>query len=76
MINFNSYINGLDLSSLKSYCIKYGQLTLYKKGDYFIKAGEVSWFIGFVEYGYFNYLVHNASDQKTISLGSLLKMNL
>lgn len=69
MINFNSYINGLDLSALKSYCIKYGQLIRYKKGDYFIKAGEVSLFIGYVERGYFNYIVHNASDQKDFITG-------
>lgn len=64
MTGFNSYIDGLDLSALKSYCVNHGRLTQYTKGDYFIKAGEESRYIGFVECGYFNYIVHNASEQK------------
>lgn len=40
MIDFNSYIDGLDLSTLKEYCVNHGRLTQYAKGDYFIKAGE------------------------------------
>lgn len=66
MIDFNSYIDGLDLSALKEYCVNHGQLTQYAKGDYFIKAGEESRYIGFVECGYFNYIVHNSSEQKII----------
>ena len=49
MIDFNSYIDGLDLPPLTEYCINHGRLTQYTKGDYFIKAGEESRYIGFVE---------------------------
>ena len=69
MIGFNSYINGLDLSRLTEYCINHGRLTQYAKGDYFIKAGEESRFIGLVECGYFNYMVHNSSEQKDYITG-------
>ena len=69
MIDFNSYINGLDLSALKAYCVNHGRLTQYAKGDYFIKAGEESRYIGFVECGYFNYIVHNSSEQKDYITG-------
>ncbi len=69
MIGFNSYINGLDLSALNEYCINHGRLTQYAKGDYFIKAGEESQYIGFVECGYFNYMVHNSSEQKDYLTG-------
>ena len=69
MIGFNSYINGLDLSRLTEYCINHGRLTHYAKGDYFIKAGEESRFIGFVKCGYFNYMVHNSSEQKDCITG-------
>ena len=69
MIGFNSYINGLDLSRLTEYCINHGRLTQYAKGDYFIKAGEESQYIGFVECGYFNYMVHNSSEQKDYLTG-------
>ena len=69
MIGFNSYINGLNLSRLTEYCINHGRLTQYAKGDYFIKAGEKSRFIGFVRCGYFNYMVHNSSEQKDYITG-------
>ena len=69
MIDFNSYINGLDLSRLNEYCFNHGQVTQYAKGDYFIKAGEESQYIGFVELGYFNYKVHNSSEGKDYITG-------
>ena len=69
MINFNSYINDLDLSALKEYCVNHGRLTQYAKGDYFIKAGEESRYIGLVECGYFNYMVQNSSEQKDYITG-------
>ena len=40
MVGLNTYINDLDLSALKEYCVNHGQSTQYAKGDYFIKAGE------------------------------------
>ena len=64
MIGFNTYIEGLDLSELKAHCVNHGRLTQYAKGDYFVKAGEKSRFIGFVDCGYFNYKVHNFSEGK------------
>lgn len=69
MIDFNSYINGLDLSRLNEYCFNHGQVIQYAKGDYFIKAGEESQYIGFVELGYFNYMVHNSSEGKDYITG-------
>lgn len=75
MTGFNSYIDGLDLSALKSYCVNHGRLTQYTKGDYFIKAGEESRYIGFVECGYFNYIVHNASEQKDYITGFALRVS-
>lgn len=69
MISFNTYIEGLDLSELKSYCVIHGQLKQYAKGDYYIKEGEGSRFIGLVECGYFNYIVHNSSEQKDYITG-------
>ena len=64
MTGFNSYIDGLDLSSLTDYCVSHGRLVQYAKGDFFIKAGEHSRYMGFVEKGFFKYLVHNSSEQK------------
>lgn len=69
MIDFNSYIKGLDLSRLKEYCVNHGRLTQYATGDYFIKEGEKARFIGFVDSGYFNYKVHNFSEGKEYITG-------
>ena len=69
MVGLNTYINDLDLSALKEYCVNHGRLTQYAKGDYFIKVGEESRYIGFVECGYFNYIVHNSSEQKDYITG-------
>ena len=69
MVGINSYINGLDLSALNEYCVNHGRLTQYAKGDYFIKVGEDSRFIGLVECGYFNYKVHNSSEGKDYITG-------
>ena len=66
---FNSYIVGLELSPLTEYCVNHGRLTQYAKGDYFIKAGEESHYIGFVECGYFNYKIHNSSEGKDYITG-------
>ena len=68
-MGFNSYINGLDLLELKAYFVNHGQLTQYAKGNYFVKVGEKSHYIAYVECGYFNYMVHNASEQKDYITG-------
>ena len=69
MTGFNSYIDGLDLSALKEHCVRHGRLTQYAKGDYFVKAGEESHYIAYVECGYFNYKVHNFTDGKDYITG-------
>lgn len=69
MTGFNSYTKGLDLSALIDYSVHHGRLTKYANGDYFIKTGEHSRLIGFVEDGYFKYLVHNPSEQKVYISG-------
>ena len=69
MVGLNTYISGLDLSALKEYCVNHGRITQYAKGDYFVKAGENSCYIAYVECGYFNYMVHNSSEQKDYITG-------
>ena len=64
MTSFNTYIEGLDLTYLKEYCINHGNLAQYSKGDYFLKAGETSRYVGYVERGYFKYMVRNKAEQK------------
>ena len=54
MVGLNTYINGLDLSALKEYCVNHGRSTQYAKGNYFVKEGEESRYIAYIECGYFN----------------------
>ena len=68
-MGINTFIRGLDLSALSEYCINHGRLTQYAKGNYFIKAGEKSRYIAYVECGYFNYKVHNFSEGKDYITG-------
>lgn len=64
MTGFNTYTEGLDLTYLKEYCINHGKLARYSKGDYFLKVGETSRYVGYVEKGYFKYIVRNKAEQK------------
>ena len=76
MVGLNTYISGLDLSALKEYCVNHGRITQYAKGDYFVKEGEESRYIAYIECGYFNYMVHNSSEQKDYTRPFLLKLTL
>ena len=69
MVGLNTYINDLDLSALKEYCVNHGRSTQYAKGDYFVKEGEESRYIAYIECGYFNYKVHNSSEGKDYITG-------
>ena len=69
MVGLNTYINGLDLSALKEYCVNHRRSTQYAKGDYFVNEGEESRYIAYVECGYFNYKVHNFSEGKDYITG-------
>ena len=52
------------MTYLKEYCINHGKLARYSKGDYFLKVGETSRYVGYVEKGYFKYIVRNKAEQK------------
>ena len=69
MVGLNTYINDLDLFALKEYCVNHGRSTQYAKGDYFVKEGEESRYIAYIECGYFNYKVHNSSEGKDYITG-------
>lgn len=69
MNGFNTYTIGLDLSFLKDYCTHHGRLAHYSKGDYFVKTGETSRFIGYVDKGCFKYIVRNVAERKDFITG-------
>lgn len=55
METFNEYLSNTDLTPLVKLFTEYGERIIYKKGDYFIREGNKSSYIGFVQCGVFKY---------------------
>lgn len=55
METFNEYLSNTDLTPLVRLFTEYGERIAYKKGDYFIREGNKSSYIGFVQSGVFKY---------------------
>ncbi|WP_294547836.1 Crp/Fnr family transcriptional regulator [uncultured Bacteroides sp.] len=67
MANFNSYIDELDMDFWRNLCVSKGKLCQYKKGEYFIKYGEPKYIWGFIERGYFKYMLVNSDGNEHIT---------
>lgn len=46
---FNLYKDGLDLDSLRRYCMEQGEERLLKRGEIFEDAGKPSQYVAYVE---------------------------
>ncbi len=57
MANFNTYMDKIDVVFWRELCQREGKLRHYAKGDFFLRAGEVPKYFGFIESGYFKYSV-------------------
>lgn len=66
---FNTYTIGLDLASLKDYCIRHGKLKKFSRGDFFETEGMPSHWIGYVIKGCFKYVVQNKAEGKDYITG-------
>lgn len=53
MEGLNSFLSNIDRDFVKNVCINSGSLTRYKRNEYFLKAGEVSSYVGYVVKGAF-----------------------
>ena len=69
MKKFNTYLPNIDYGTLKELCMSRGKCMRYLKGDFFVKAGEMSHYIGYIESGIFRYSVFNATEQKNYNIG-------
>ena len=69
MSAFNSYTINLNLSTLKEYCIKHGEMTHFSRGDMFEIEGLKSQRIGYVVNGCFKYIVHNNTENRDYITG-------
>lgn len=68
MVNFNPYIDKIDVDFWRELCTKEGKLCQYKKGDYFLHRGEMTrkvW--GFIKKGYFKYSVTDSDGDTHIT---------
>lgn len=59
---FNLYKDGLDLETLRLYCMEYGEERLLKRSEIFEDAGKPSLYVAYVERGCFKYMVHNEAE--------------
>ncbi len=55
MKEFNSYLNDWNYSNIKKLIQEKGECRVYHKKDFFIRQNEISYFIGWVESGVFQY---------------------
>lgn len=67
MANFNSYIDTIDMEFWHNLCVKEGVLRHYSKGEFFLRAGEVPKYFGFIESGYFKYSVVDSQGNERIT---------
>lgn len=66
---FNLYQDGLDLDSLRHYCMEHGEVRLLKRGEIFEDAGKPSQYVAYVEHGCFKYMVNNEEEGKDFCTG-------
>lgn len=69
MNQFNTYISGIDAEYFKSLCLKYGEMRIYKKGDYLVRIGEVYPCWGYIQCGIIKYTCYNVTEDKTYNVG-------
>lgn len=68
MMNFKGYMKVMDFSKIKSLCLEKGKLVEIKKKDYFVRQGELSKYVGFIESGIFRYIrIGSDGDEHIIS---------
>lgn len=66
MKGFNSYLNDWNYSNIKKLIQEKGECQVYHKKDFFIRQNEISYFIGWVESGVFQYTYIDEEDTEHI----------
>lgn len=69
MTSFNQFIPHIDTGFLKDLCLQKGTPALFGKKDFFLREGEVSACVGFVEAGIFKYTTVNRSEGRDYNVG-------
>lgn len=55
MSEFNPYIHNVDFNFWRDLCVGMGELCHYNKGEYFVEAGSVGRYIGYIKSGTLKY---------------------
>jgi CRP-like cAMP-binding protein len=67
MGNFNFYEDKLDLNFWYELCTREGKLCHYKRGEYFVRCGEITHYMGLVKQGYLKYNTIDSEGNEHIS---------
>lgn len=66
---FNTYIEGIPLEFWRDLFREEGQLKNFNKGEFFLNAGEVCKYVGYIESGSFKYVAYTQNgDEKIVGL--------
>ncbi|WP_303004580.1 Crp/Fnr family transcriptional regulator [Bacteroides congonensis] len=66
MEDFNKYTSHINYSPLVDFALQQGKQVLYKKGEYFVRQGEICRTMGFVVSGSFRYCCTNSTGESSI----------
>lgn len=69
MDEFNSYITKVDIDYWCGLCVREGELRHYEAGDFFLEAGRIGRYIGFVKEGTLKYIaIDSEGNEHVINL--------
>lgn len=66
MEDFNKFTSHINYSPIVEFALQQGEHTFYKKGDYFVRQGEICKTMGFVVSGSFRYSCVNSLGDSSI----------
>lgn len=66
MDEFNPYISTIDINYWRDLCVREGELRHYEAGDFFLEAGRIGRFIGFIKEGTLKYAAVDSDGNEHI----------
>ncbi|MEZ3520011.1 MAG: Crp/Fnr family transcriptional regulator [Muribaculaceae bacterium] len=66
MAEFNAYLDLIDLSEIKDFCMAHGSNQRFERGDVFLLEGDIPQSLGYVESGYFKYTVRTSNESESV----------
>lgn len=66
MARFNQYMDKIDVDFWRELCQSEGKLRHYETGEFFLKAGNIGRFVGFVKTGTLKYIANDADCNEHI----------